>query len=354
MVKSGLNLQADLDKQRQKVDVDHFDVPVREIRTMVEQDELIIAPDYQRKFRWDTARESELIESILLGLPVPPIFVATNPDATWDLVDGLQRVSSIIHFVANGSEESLRKVDRAESLKLTGLKKLTNFNKLRFSDLPKPLQMSFNKRSLRFTALSDKSETAVRFDLFERLNRGGISLSDQEVRACIFRGPFNEMLRDLAESPDFRSLLKLQKGHLQDGTYEEQVLKFFAYLAWEDKFNKYNGSVTNFLNAYMEHQTKKPDLEGKRELFTQVVTELNKLFAGGQVVRAGVNTTPLNQFEALMVGAARLVLEGKPITATNSVEIMNDERLVGFSQKGTNTSKALSGRNRRAEELLGA
>src|SRR4249919_3103636 len=93
------DMYAQFDKQRRKVDVDNLDVTVRELVRMVNSDEIDRAAEYQRKFRWGEDRESKLIESIILGLPVPTIFVETNKDGTWELVDGLQRVSSLVHFV---------------------------------------------------------------------------------------------------------------------------------------------------------------------------------------------------------------------------------------------------------------
>ncbi len=169
------------------------------------------------------------MESLLLGLPVPPLFVATDRDGTWELVDGLQRISTLVHFVF-ADEQATKTISKTEPLRLEKLSKITAFEGLSYDDLPTPMQLAFNKRPLRVTALSDKSQLDVRFDLFERLNRGGILLTPQEVRACIYRGRFNNLLSDLAEDDAFKRLLKLQRGNQNDGTREEQVLKFFAYL----------------------------------------------------------------------------------------------------------------------------
>jgi uncharacterized protein with ParB-like and HNH nuclease domain len=99
------NLQEQLDGERRKVDVDHFDITIREITRMVNEGELILAPEYQRKFRWDSTRESQLIESLYLGLPVPSVFVATNKDGSWELVDGMQRISTIVHYMSSTKDE---------------------------------------------------------------------------------------------------------------------------------------------------------------------------------------------------------------------------------------------------------
>lgn len=99
-----------------------------------------------------------------------------------------------------------------------------------FNDLPSTLKLNFLLKPLKITTLSDKSDMNVRFDLFERLNTGGIKLTDQEIRSCIFRGPFNDFLRELAENKNFLSVAKLPSGKENDGTREELVLRFFCFL----------------------------------------------------------------------------------------------------------------------------
>src|ERR1043165_2635449 len=232
---SAPQLNQELEAQRRKVDSDNFDVTVRELVRMVAEDELDRAPEYQRQFRWNEEQESKLVESIFLGLPVPTIFVATNKDGTWEIVDGLQRVSTLVHYVADPAESVLM-IGKTEPLRLAGLDKLPAFNGLTFAGVPGPLQLSFLKRPLRVTALSDKSDVNVRFDMFERLNTGGIALTAQEIRACIFRGKFADFLETLASDDNFNQIVKLKEGSENDGTREELGLKFFAYLEHRDTF----------------------------------------------------------------------------------------------------------------------
>lgn len=341
------NLNAQLETQRKKVDSDNFDVTVRELVRMVNEKELKRAPEYQRQFRWDEGRESKLVESIFLGLPVPTIFVAADKDGTWELVDGLQRVSTLIHYVADPLE-SVTSVDKTEPLILTELEKLTEFNGKKFSDLPTALQLSFQKRPLRLTALSDKSDLDVRFDMFERLNTGGIELTPQEIRACIFRGTFNDFLKTLAANPDFDVLLKLQQSNESDGTREEIVLKFFAYLENRPKFD---GRVKEFLNNYMKSLPIDYDYDTRRELFFQTVKSLRNTI-GGPILRRTANWTPINLMEAVLVGAAELIQSGY-LQFSPTIGWMDDERLTKTSSKGTNTRSYLNGRIDRARELLG-
>jgi Protein of unknown function DUF262 len=162
MANGPVPLQQELESQRQKVDVDHFDLTVRELTRMSIDGELQRAPVYQRKFRWEERTESRLIESLLLGLPVPSIFVATNPDGSWEVVDGLQRISTLIHFAA-ATPHMLETIGKANALKLTDLKDLKTFNGFTLEELPTPIQLAFFKRGLRVTALSDKSNPETRF-----------------------------------------------------------------------------------------------------------------------------------------------------------------------------------------------
>lgn len=95
------NITAELNDQKRKVDFNSYDMSVKELISMVNDNIIDIAPEYQRQFRWDDERQSALIESIFLGIPVPSLFMATNNDGTWEVIDGVQRLSSIINFAAD-------------------------------------------------------------------------------------------------------------------------------------------------------------------------------------------------------------------------------------------------------------
>ena len=342
-----LLLQSELDLQRRQVDVDNFDLTLGEIVRMAEANELIRAPEYQRKFRWSEEDESYLIESFFLGLPVPSIYVASNPDGTWEVVDGLQRLSTLIHFMST-IPSMLKQLGKEDSLRLGQLRKLPSFQNYTYADLPTPIRLQFGKRSLRVTALSDKSDPEIRFEVFERLNKGGVSLSAQEVRACVYRGPFAEMLREIGEQAAFKTLVKLQPIHQNDGTREELVLKFFAYLNWADR---YDGNVKSLLNKYMKEAGPKLDIEQSRKLFNSVVDSILKI-TKGPLLRKGYGNTPLNQLEAVLVGAGKILKAGKKLQMP-PLEWLNDVELIKASTKGTNTKSSFDARNTRAEKLLG-
>jgi len=322
-----------------KVDFNSYDLSIKELISMVSDSLIDIAPEYQRQFRWDTERQSSLIESLFLGIPVPAIFMATNADGTWELIDGVQRVSTILCFA--GSEEERKKINskNASPLKLTGLKKLELFNGNSYLDLPIDIQTKFKLTSLKVTTLSDKSDKNVRFDLFERLNRGGVSLSDQEIRSCVYRGGFNDFIKELANDSNFKKCVHLSERQETDGTRQELVLRFFAYLYDLDSFSH---SVRDFLNNYMEKADKKFNYSKNEKIFTYVFAVLNKNLPNG--ISKGRKNTPLNLYEAVSVGAALAYINQGRINMTGISEWLTDKELLKNISGATNSKPRVLGR----------
>lgn len=287
----------ELNELKKKVDFNTYDISVKELISMVNEGIIDIAPDYQRHFRWKEDRQSQLIESIFLGIPIPSLFMATNPDGSWELIDGVQRLSTIIHYAGDDSVR-IKTQNQPNSLKLQDLVKLQSFNKLRFDDLPKSTQLEFLLKPLKITTLSDKSDKDVRFDLFERLNTGGVVLTNQEIRSCVYRGRFNEFLKELARNTNFRKVVRLSRGQQSDGTADEFVLKFFAFL---HNYKKFDHSVVDFLNSYMAESTKSFNYEAGEEIFNKTFAVLSQIPEG---ITRNRTTTPTNLFEGVAVGAA--------------------------------------------------
>lgn len=348
MTQARVDLEADLARHRRTVDTEYFDLSLREIVRMVDEEEIRIAPEYQRQFRWNDDTQSALIESFLLGLPIPSIFVATNSDATWEVVDGLQRICTVLRFMAIDAPESTKLQFSKRPLKLEGLRTLTSFEGLGYKALPRSIKLTFDKRYIRVQVLSDKSDTDVRFELFRRLNAGAIALTGQEIRACIYQGSFSDLISDLASHENYEKLLKLKSSDRENGTAEEVVLKFFAYL--EDR-EAFDGRVTEFLNNYMKNHARETDIARYRSSFVDVVTFLSDALKGKPFLRSGTAVTPINQFEAVLVGIGRVLRAGRnPVTPSG--DWLNDSELVRFSTKGTNTRTMLNGRIDRAEKLF--
>ena len=331
-------LAKQLGMHRRTVDFDTFDIQLQELLRMLESNQVSIAPAYQRQFRWDLERCSRLIESLMLGIPIPNLFMATNEDNTWEAVDGVQRLSAIVKFA--GSEELRKKFNLDRALALTGLQKIDKLNGLTFETLPSTIQQHIRTRPLKVVTLNDKSDKVVRFDLFERLNTGGVSLSKQEIRDCIFQGQFAEKLDELSATVNFKTVVKLTSKQMKDGTIEECVLRFFAFL---ERYEKFDHSVTEFLNDYMKDASKSFDPSLEHE-FLRVFECLAKCLPDGIRRPGRKGSTPLNLYEGVSVGAALALREGDCLETDNLQKWLASEELRKYTTAATNNRRAVIGR----------
>jgi hypothetical protein len=334
--------RTELNSQRRQVDFDTYDVTVDELLRRVEKGRIDVAPAYQRKFRWDEARQSALIESIFLGIPIPPLFMATNVEAgqahSWEVVDGLQRVTTLVRFA--GNEKARDKIGVGdETLELTSLDKLTTFEGFDFNSLPSDMQTLFEDRPLKVIVLNDKSEARVRFDLFERINTGGIRLTPQEVRECVFRGAFIDMLEELAKRPNFLSTIRVSEGNQNDGTREEFVLRFFAYL---ENYQNFDHAVKGFLDDFTIASKSRPERQRRSRIFDRTFNFLSKCFPEGIKGRTGV--TPVNMYEGVAVGAALALQQVPRLAPPENVEWVYGSGLRPFISGATNTRARVKGR----------
>lgn len=318
--------------ERRNVGFDSYDITVKQLIDMVAEKQINISPDYQRRFVWDAERQSQLIESIFLGIPIPSLFMATNEDATWEVIDGLQRLTTLINFSDASADTRLR---------LKGLEKIPSLNGATFEDLPNNLKLSFLTRPIRVTVLNDHSDYQVRFDLFERLNTGGITLHEQEIRNCVFQGPFNDFVKRCANDPRLDQLVK-RSDKSGRGNLEELTLKFFAY--FEDR-TLFVHSVKGFLNSYMEKKTEKFSNQIHLEsIFNRTLDVLVEALPNGIVRAKRPNSTPLVLFEAVTVGVADILDDGGEVDPKRLRALLDDEGLKALTTGATNSFSKLSGR----------
>jgi hypothetical protein len=186
------------------------------VQTLVEQwdHDVLVLPEIQRQYVWDNGKASRLVESLLMKIPIPVLYFAETEDATFEIIDGHQRVRSIPRFITN-------------EFPLRGLPFLKEFTGSRFHQLPAPEQRFLKMRTLRAIIIGVESHPSMNFEIFERLNTGAISLNAQELRNSTFRGPLNRALNDLAREDSFRALIgtKQPRRRMVD---QELVLRFLA------------------------------------------------------------------------------------------------------------------------------
>lgn len=279
-----------------------------------DKNELFI-PDYQRDFKWDEKRQSKLIESLFLGLPIPYIFtsdVRNEDDPEFDgrveIVDGSQRIRTLNAFLNN-------------SLELQGLKILNKLNGFIFHDLPKSRQRRFKRIPIRVIELDEKCDELTRRDLFERINSGSLELIEQEKRHGSTLADtrfYKDVLTPCSENKLFHKLAPVSEVKKNSGEYKELALRFFAYL---NEKNNYKGTVAPFLNDYLESLKEDDTFDSKKHCdeFNDTLVFINEHFPHGFKKTESASSTPRARFEAIAVGAALALRERselKPVDVT--------------------------------------
>ncbi len=255
----------DRDLLSRKVLTQAKDWGIRDITDQITRGRVILQPDFQRQFVWSKAKVSGLIESILLNIPLPVIYVAQTEDSRWEVVDGQQRLTAIASFREGRYKHS------GETCRLTNLRALPELKGKTYSDLPEELQHRFDDYQLRVIQLLQDADPGLKFDVFERLNTGADKLNDMELRNCIYRGPYNDLLADLATNRDLLAIRGETEPHprLQD---RQWILRFFA-MRRATHLN-YKGGMKRFLNREMEeHRDPSPaELASLKSAFEDAIS----------------------------------------------------------------------------------
>jgi hypothetical protein len=226
-------------KDERKIFTSSSDPTIKDLFDRFKDGELSLQPDFQRQFVWDTTRSSRLVESVLLSVPLPIIYLAEEADGNESVIDGQQRLTSFFDFLDG-------------RLKLKGLRVREELNGLKFADLSKEAQSIIKKTPLRAITIKRESDKDLKFEIFERLNSGSVALNDQELRNCIYRGPYIRLLKELSEDPDFCTLLNLS-GPDKRMRDVEMVLRFAAF--YHATYLKFSPPMKSFMNSDMEeHQ----------------------------------------------------------------------------------------------------
>lgn len=210
--------------------------------------EIVIRPEYQRLFRWTNEQRSRLIESIILGLPIPPIFLIEGEHGVLELIDGLQRTSTVLQFLDHSSINE-------PQLILSGCDILGSLNGLCIDDLSTTARLKIKRTPIRATIINKSGDSFVKYEMFKRLNTGGALLSAQEIRNCSSRmveggDVFYDAIQEMAKfDPFIQSISKLPDTFKEKRADEELVLRFFAVTLYRDK---YKGNIEEWLDSLME------------------------------------------------------------------------------------------------------
>ncbi|MDB5577887.1 MAG: hypothetical protein JWR80_3063 [Bradyrhizobium sp.] len=242
------------------------DWTISALRDKLDRGLLHLQPKFQREYVWALRPElpSRLIESLLLEIPIPPIYFGKNADGSLEMIDGQQRLTTLVNFVSN--RFALRKLNRMASLNHKLFKELTQQQQEKILDTP-----------IRSIVIDAARNTGLRYEVFERLNRGSMALNEQELRNCVYRGPFNDLLAELEMDLNWR---RVKGGSSPEARFKEReiILRFFVFA---NRLSNYTGRLKSFLNEYMEQyrpQEGDATLKGHAVSFKQTAQNIYAVF----------------------------------------------------------------------------
>jgi hypothetical protein len=233
-------------KQRELV-TSVVDYNLSTLAGLIKTKDIDLSPTYQRRFRWDNARQSRLIESFLMNVPVPPVFLNEDKYGQYSVIDGKQRLTAIYEFLRG-------------RLVLSDLEIFSDINGLNFDQLPSRLQTVIRTRpTIRSVIILRQSDEDVKFEVFKRLNTGGAHLNAQEIRNSTHPGELNDMILELSVNKKFHKLLGI-KNREKSAIYQEMrdaelVLRFFAL---RETWNDLSGGIRRVLDMYMSNNQAMP------------------------------------------------------------------------------------------------
>lgn len=273
----------EIGNKRHEIHTDQYSMSIGELINLYLDGDLDIHPEFQRIYRWTDHQKTALIESILLGIPLPSLFVAQRDDGVWDVVDGLQRLSTIFSFVGILKDENNQPVEKltlqkTEYLPSLGGKQWDSDDP--DTDIPKEIQRAFKREKVDIKIVKKESERDTKYELFQRLNTGGSKLSEQEVRNCLLimldPNVYKWLLR-LSESEDFLQTIPLSDKQSDEAYAMELVIRFFVSIYYDEELRRKNSDFHPYITEEMKRIFFQDgfDFDQEESLFRQVFSILN-------------------------------------------------------------------------------
>ncbi len=316
-------------------------------------------PDYQRNHRWTAEASSKLIESLILNIPVPFIYISQDIDvddeidegvARYSVIDGQQRLTAISNFFNN-------------KYSLTDLEVLDALNGCSYNDLPPFLIRRLEERSIRCLRIDSTLDQQVKYDIFERLNSGSVKLEPQELRNATCRGPFKALIKDLSKNSYFTLNANLERDSKRVTKMEDEelVLRYFA-MTHNDGYKEYKSGFKRFLTKKMTEFNgySDADLAAFREEFNQVMKSLNEVmieFPFAKYKSVGGELQRMSKFNAAVFDAITLLAKniysrkGK-LDRDEVLGLFEDDEFFKACEGSVNDIGKISIRINKAMELL--
>ncbi len=296
---------------KNEIRTDKFDMSYGEIANFYEDRELIIRPEYQRLFRWTPTQKSRFIESILLGFPTPAIFVAEDQHGVWELIDGLQRISTVLEFMGVLKNEHDDPVTPSTLIRAGSKPTLRSLKDATYRNLSLRARLAIKRAVCRVEVIKIGSNQTIKYDVFERLNTGESELTPQEVRDCIFRAidpDFAEWVDKLAQFGPFCDNLYLSE-HDENPLFDRGLV--LRYFTMKNTYREIEHDVEPFITDYVRailEQERDFDVPEEQTLFEETFGLIADAMKDDswRHIRNGRHTGPfsVHVFDTVSVGVA--------------------------------------------------
>lgn len=249
-------LQNEIENVRKEIKTDNFSMAIRELVQVYRDGDLELSPAYQRLFRWSDETKTKFIESILMGIPTPPIFIAQKKGSKWTIVDGPQRISTILQLM-----ELIEVRDTDGNLKppfkFKSAEKLPSIEDLDWSTLNEDAQRIIKMTKIDLKIILIEDNVQAQYELFTRLNTGSVSLQSQEIRNCLIimlDENFYNKINELKTMPEYRICIDLTENKNEIEFPMELILRYFILKHNKIDFNNYNLS-SDLLSLFIDKET---------------------------------------------------------------------------------------------------
>jgi len=249
-------LQIEIENVRKEIKTDNFSMAIRELVQVYRDGDLELSPAYQRLFRWSDETKTKFIESILMGIPTPPIFIAQKKGSKWTIVDGLQRISTILQLM-----ELIEVRDTDGNLKppfkFKSAEKIPSIEDLDWSTLNEDAQRIIKMTKIDLKIILIEDNVQAQYELFTRLNTGSVSLQSQEIRNCLIimlDENFYNKINELKTIPEYRNCIDLTENKNEIEFPMELILRYFILKHNKIDFNNYNLS-SDLLSLFIDKET---------------------------------------------------------------------------------------------------
>lgn len=352
-------LMDELAKERKNIKTDSYDMSIGEIISLYQEGDLKLNPAYQRLYRWDLDHKVRFIESILIGIPIPEIFVAQKEDGRWDIVDGVQRISTLLELVG--------KLPGYDPLILEGTKYLPSLNRMTWKTMPNDAKRLLKRARIGVNIILTENSIESQYELFQRLNTGGVSLESQEIRNCLIimlDESYYEKINTLKNYNHFKECINLSEDKYKVEYHMELIIRYLIAKRNKVVYGDYN-PATEKLADFLDHETslliadRKFKIDEEIELFKKTFDLLAEKL-GKYTFRKYNDEKECFEgafsnasYEAILVGVAENIEKLQKKDLKKIIQKMySEEKFLTYSARGVRVINRFKGLNEFSREYF--